>query len=273
MTKEEYLKAKVKTGHQLVESNGVWWEAKAKGYCKTAIPYELVPLEKAKPGMGLAWKGFNHRIENEKKASGFWKPFVMDGEQLSSWSLETLESGNRRRRIKKGLAHNVVEKLNSLDGHQEAFSRILKSTAIRNGHGHPPEYYEVPNGPWWKTIERVFEYTEFWCAFQNGKMAGYICLHVMGDRVIVDGVKSDTDMLPDCPMDAIIYHFLVDLQKRGGINEIWYGGKSNRPTLDAFKESFGFKVKYIPFRTRFLGGLLPYPKWLNRYIKRGDDEQ
>lgn len=273
MTKEEYIQKKQQQGHVMHQANGVWWERTRKGYCKPAVLYDAIPPKEAHPGIAASFLGLNHRLPSDQGATGFWKPFMMRGEALRDWSLDTLESGNRRRRIRKGLKGNTVEKLEALEPHKEAFKRILKSTAIRNGHGHPPEYYDDDSTGWWSTILRVAHYTEFWAAFQNGKMAGYICLHVMGERVVVDGVKSDTEMLPDCPMDAIIFHFLTDLQQRGGIEEIWYGGKSNRPTLDAFKESYGFKVEYIPFKTSLLGGYLPYPKWVDRWVKRGDDEQ
>ncbi|MBI1305692.1 MAG: hypothetical protein GC181_03650 [Bacteroidetes bacterium] len=272
MTKEEYVKAKIEAGHLIHESDGIWWETTKKGYCNTAILYDEVDPRKSKPAFGKSYIGYSHRIPEGRTATGVWLPFVMGEEGINSWSLEGLQSGNRRRRIKKGLKFNEVKLITDLSEHKEAISRILKSTAIRNGHGNPPEYYDMDKSSWWNTIQKVAKYTEFWCAFQEGELAGYICLHVMGDRVIVDGVKSDTDMLPNCPTDAIIYSMLIDLRSRGGIKEMWYGGKSNRPSLDEFKTSYGFEVKEIPYTTRLLGGYLPLPKFVESFIKRRDDQ-
>lgn len=269
MTKEEYVQAKIKSGHIIHKSGEEWWEKTAPGYCKTAAIYEPLDPKNAKPSFMESIKGFSYRVKDEKKASGFWKPFVLSGKEIAEWTVEGLKSGNRRRRIRKGLKHNTVKKVDDISVYRESVSRILKSTAIRNGHGNPPEYYDLENTKWWETIIRVSNYTEFWCAFQEDKLAAYICLHVIDDRAIVDGVKSDTDMLPGCPMDAIITNIILDLQERGGINELWYGGKSSRETLDKFKESFGFQIQEVPYRTRVFGGILPYPKILNKWIKRG----
>lgn len=273
MTKEEYINKKLQQGHIMHQVNGVWWETTRKGYCKPAILYEEITSKLAYPGIVKSFVGINHRLPSAKGATGFWKPFIMREEVLKSWSIDTLERANRRRDIRKGLRNNIVLKLDSVDDYRGDIQRILKSTAKRNGHGLPPEYYSNDNNVWWNTILRVSQYTEFWASFQEDSMASYICLHVMGNRVVVDGLKSDTELLKNCPVDAMMHCVLMDLKQRGGIQEIWYGGKSNRPTLDKFKESFGFAVENIPFRTSLLGGYLPYPKWLDRLVKRRDDEQ
>ena len=264
MTKEEYIEAKKRAGHRLHLNDGVWWETDRAGYCKTAIRYEAHNALEVKPKFAESYKGYNHRVYDERQAKSKWTPLIMNEEKLQNWSLTSLESGNRRRRIKKGLKNNVVKLVEDINPLKEEFVRVLKSTAIRNGHGNPPEFYDMNKSEWWKVIDTVAHYSEFWCAFQDDKLAAYISLQVMGDRVIVDGVKSDTDMLPGCPMDAIIYNFLMDLQGRGGIKEIWYGGKSDRPTLDKFKESFGFEIVEVPYTIRMLGGLIKYPSSLKK---------
>ena len=242
------------------------------GYCNTAVPYDEVESLKLKPSFSNSFIGYSHRVPTGKGSTGYWLPFVLDAEQISEWELEKLESGNRRRRIRKGLRETEVRQLENLDQHKEEFSRILKSTAIRNGHGNPPEHYDLDNDAWWDLIKRVANYTEFWASFVDGQMAAYICIHVVGGRVIVDGVKSDTDLLKHCPIDSIIYHILISLKERGGIKEMWYGGKSNRESLDKFKESYGFKVQKIHYITRMLGGYIPFPDFMEKFIKRRDDQ-
>ncbi|HCQ16326.1 MAG TPA: hypothetical protein DIU20_08695 [Cryomorphaceae bacterium] len=270
MTKEEYIEGKMKSGFKLHKSHGVWWETSRKGYCKPALMYEPLSPKEARPSFSQSYIGYNYRVKDKSKASGFWMPFIMGEEGIKNWSLDDLKSGNRRRRIRKGLRENEVQKIDNVEDHKESIRRILKSTAIRNGHGYPPEFYDDDeSGAWWKVITDVANYTEFWCSFSEGTMSAYICLHVIGDRVIVDGVKSDTDLLQTSPIDAIVYSILANLQKRGGIKEMWYGGKSTRPTLDSFKESFGFEIVEVPFKTEMLGGIMPYPKFLNNWIKRG----
>ena len=267
MTREEYVRGKIEAGMDIHLNDGVAWQKTKKGYCKTAIPFEIVESGKQKPRFSDSFVGLNHRISSMEGATGSWKPFILRDEEISNWSLETLQSGNRRRRIRKGLKNNEVIKVESIADFRQDISRVLKSTAIRNGHGHPPERYNLDNSEWWQVLLDIEKYTEFWCAFQDGKLAAYICLHVIDERIVVDGVKSDTDMLPGCPIDAIVYNIITSVQQRGA-KEMWYGGASNRPTLDKFKESYGFKIEEIPYRTSFLGGLVTMPEFFNRFIKR-----
>ncbi len=266
MTKEEYVEGKIKAGHILHENDGVWWETTRKGYCKPAVKYEIVRPRAAKPAFAKRIIGYNHRVEHMNQASGYWQPFLMKEEGINSWSLDNLSSGNRRRRIRKGLRNCTVEVVKDIHQYKEDISRILKSTAIRNGHGFPPEYYDMEKKEWWEVIEKVALYTEFWCAFSEGKLIAYICLHVMGERVVVDGVKSDTDFLSNCPIDAILHGIMTSLKERGGIKEMWYGGKSSRKTLDDYKESYGFEVVKVPYTIRLGAGLIKYPKFMGRNL-------
>lgn len=267
MTKQEYLGGKAEAGMKLHTSNGVVWQSTKTGYCTTAVPFEVIQDLSKKPKLSKAFVGLNHRVADGIKPTGFWRPFILRDNDLITWSIDNLESGNRRRRIRKGLLNNEVIKVLNIKDYKDDFSRILKSTAIRNGHGNPPEYYDMNKSSWWDVLLNLQKYTEFWCAFQDGKMSAYICIHVIDNRVVVDGVKSDTDMLPLCPIDAIIYNIITSVQSRG-VNEMWYGGESSRPTLDKFKESYGFKVESIPYLTYFFGGWLRMPRALNKYIKR-----
>jgi len=263
MTKEEYINRKISEGKELHLHDGTWWETTKKGYCKPAVLFDEIIPGKVKPLLSKSFIGYNHRIADPSKATGFWYPFILKKNELGNWSLDNLKNGNRRRRIRKGIKLNSVRVVENLEDYRSDFSRILTSTAIRNGHGKPPEYYDENNTEWWKTILQVSKYTEFWCAFTENSLAAYICLHVMGNRVVVDGVKSDTDLLPTSPIDAILYHMITDLSKRETIEEIWYGGKSNRPTLDKFKTSYGFEIVQVPYQIRLAGGLLKYPKFVN----------
>ena len=268
MTREEYIKGKIESGHTLHQNNDVWWETTRNGYCKPAIPFDEVKATKAKPAMSKSFIGCNHRVPNKAGSSGYWLPFVLDEQGIKEWSLEGLKSGNRRRRIRKGLRNCEVKRLENVQTYRSDFSRILKSTAIRNGHGNPPEHYNEDKQSWWDLILRVNHYTEFWGAFHEGMLVAYICFHVAGDRVVVDGVKSDTEWLQTCPIDAILFNFITDIQKREGIKEMIYGGKSDRPSLDKFKESYGFRIEEIPYRIGVMGGYLYVPKFVKRMLKR-----
>lgn len=265
MTKKEYVERKIMAGHELHKHDGVWWETTRNGYCKPAVLFDEVIPKKSRPIFSKSYMGYSHRVSNSASATGVWTPFILKNDELTSWSLAGLKSGNRKRRIKKGLKFNEVKVVKNIENYKADFSRILISTAIRNGHGKPPEHYDMNKIEWWKKIVQVAKYTEFWCAFDDGALSAYICLHVMGDRAVIDGVKSDTDLLNNCPIDAILYHIITDLSARGTVKELWYGGKSNRPSLDKFKTSYGFQIVEVPYQIRIAGGLFKYPRFINNF--------
>jgi hypothetical protein len=259
MTKEEYIEAKKKAGHIIHQHDGVWWETSRLGYCKPAVRYEAFEPLEVRPAFERSFIGYNHRVLRDNHATGFWKPFIMKGEELQQWEVKKLSSKGRKSSITKGLRENEVRRLDLIDNYKKDIANVLISTAERVGHGFPASYYALDNPKWWEVLKKIEPYTEYWASFYEGKMTAYICIHVMGDRVVVDGVKSDTDLLNKCPIDALLYSIITDLQHRGGIKEIWYGGKSDRPSLDKFKESYGFKVSRTPYTIRFAGGLIKYP--------------
>lgn len=267
MTKEEYIEGKLSAGHFIHQHDGIWWEKTRKGYCKTAILYEAISAGK-RPSLSNSFVGFNHRTFEKKAASGFWEPYLLKEEEIENWSIENLKSSSRRSSIRKGLRSNNVKQIENIIGFRESFSSVLKSTSERTKHGFPPGYYDLEKDEWWLLISKVANYTEFWGAFQGDTLTGYVCIHVAGDRVIVDAVKSDTKYLSTNPIDAIMYTIMTDLKQRG-IREIWYGGKSNRQGLDRFKESYGFQLVEIPFNMYLIGGLLKYPRFLDKYRKKG----
>jgi len=268
MNEEEYIKKKIISGHKIHYANGTWWENLRSGYCKPAIPYKPLEPGISKPDFNKSYIGYNHRVIKLSDATGIWKPYMLRDEGMLNWSIENIKS-SRRRNIKSGLRKNEIYRISDLTDYREQISGILKSTAVRNGHGHSAGYYDLEKTEWWDVIMRVSRYSEFWIAMQEGVLAAYVNIHIVGNRAIIDGVKSNAEMLSSNPTSAIIYSIILSLQERGNISELWYGGKSNRPSLDKFKEYFGFEVVDVPYKTYMLGGYLPFPKMLNRFIRRG----
>ena len=265
MTKEEYVQKKISAGHSIHFNNGTWWENSKNGYCKPAVLFEEIIPGRTKPQFSKSYIGYNHRIADPSKATGFWHPFILKKEMLDSWEARNLKSKGRKSSIKKGMKTNKILRVKDIVEFKRDLSQLLKSVAIRTQHGHPPEYYNMNNTAWWNTLERVANYTEFWMAFNQEKLAGYICIHVMGNRVVIDGVKVDTAFLNASVIDGTLATIILDLKARGNIDEIWYGGKSDRPTLDKFKTSYGFELIEVPYQIRLLGGAVKYPAMLNKF--------
>ncbi len=254
MTAEEYLTARKLAGFPLHRHNGMWWENVRWGYCKPAILYEEVDPQRQAPAFWRAALGCVHRVPPGRAASGHWHSLIMRREQIARVSLETMES-KRRNLIRKGLRLNQVVKLSDLKPYREDLTQVAISTAIRNQRGHPPEYYRKHGDEWWTTILRGSAYTEFWGAIHEGRLIAYLAVQITGHRAIIDGAKSMTEFLHVNPNDALVFTFLESCRDRGTIAEIFYGGWStDKPSLNHFKESFGFRGEKIPYLRRVFGG-------------------
>ncbi len=260
MTVQEYIMARQSAGFRLHFHDGLWWENDRWGYCKPALLYEPAIPGKQAPARLRCVLGYAHRVAAGEPSSGEWHALVMRQPAISQISLEAVE-GKRRNCIRKGLRCCQVAQVRELAPYRNDMTEIAISTAIRNGRGLSPEYYRQENEAWWRSIIRMVPYTEFWGAFHEGRMIAYLAIHVAGHRAIIDGAKSLTEQLNQCPNDALVFRFLESCRERGTIEEIFYGGWSeDKPTLNRFKESFGFAGERIPYLRRMFFGLVNCPR-------------
>lgn len=265
MRSDDYIKAKRDAGLHLHFHDGVCWETTRWGYCKPAIPFEEVEVNACKPSRLEAFIGYGHRVKDPNITSGNWYALIMPRETIADWSLTSSVDGKRRNSIRKGLRNNQVLPIDILSPYRDDLTAIAISTAIRNQRGFPPDYYRDHNEEWWQAILRVATYSELWGAFNEGRMIAYLSVQVAGRRAIIDGAKSMTEHMQACPNDALVFSFVDSCRARGGIEEIWYGHWSiDKPTLNDFKQSFGFESRKIPFYRKVCFGLLPMPELLSK---------
>lgn len=257
MTVEDYIAAKKAAGLDLHFHDGVWWQTVRRGYCKPAILFEAVDPRRQAPAFWRAAIGYTHRVEQGQAASGEWHPLIMDQARIAAVSLESVGQ-KRRNLIRKGLRMNQVVQIEDLEPFRRDLTEIAISTAIRNQRGHPPGYYRERNDEWWSSILRGAAFTEFWGAIHEGRMIAYLAVQVAGHRAVIDGAKSMTEHLNANPNDALVFTFLESCRDRGTVKEIVYGGWStDKPTLNQFKESFGFSGVKIPYIRKLFFGCIP----------------
>jgi hypothetical protein len=259
MTVEEYIAAKQAAGFDLHLHDGVWWQNLRWGYCKPAVPLEEVDPVRQRPAFGKSAIGYAHRVPEDAPRSGFWRHLVMRRPQIAGFMLDQLES-KRRTSIRKALRCNEIIRVSDLDRYRRDMTDIVISTAIRNRKGHLPDYYREQNDEWWQSIRRVSGFTEFWGAIHEGRMIAYTAVQVAGRRAVFDASKSMTEYLHARPNDALRYTLVESCRARGTIEEIISGGWSaDKPTLNTFKESFGFAGLKIPYIRKMVFGLFNNP--------------
>ena len=259
MTVQEYIAAKQAAGLQVHLHDGVWWETTRWGYCKPAILYEEVDPEKQRPARSQVVLGYAHRVPDGARHDGYWHSMVMRQPQISNYSLDDLES-KRRSSIRKALRLNEIQRITDLPRFRKDMTEIAISTAIRNKKGHAPEYYRENNEEWWQSLIRRSVYTEFWGAVHQGRMIAYLAVQVAGHRAVFATGKSMTEYFSARPNDALRFTVLESCRDRGTVNEIISGGWSlDKPTLNTFKESFGFSGQKLPYIRKMFFGLLKCP--------------
>lgn len=267
MTVQEYIAARQAAGFALHLHDDVWWEQVRRGYCKPAILFESVDPERQAPSRRKVALGYTHRVPPGARQSGAWHAMIMRQPKIAEFSLQSVDA-KRRNSIRKGLGCTEVRLVHDLSGHRKDMTEIAISTAIRNKRGYPPAYYEEKNDEWWSGITRGAAYTEFWCAFHEGRIIAYFAVQVAGHRAIIDGAKSMTEFLHANPNDALVYTFLESCKARGTVNEIFYGHWSeDKASLNRFKESFGFAGEKIPYLRKMFFGWLDYPSRAEGLIK------
>ena len=269
MTAQDYIEARRAAGFSLHFHDGLWWETSRWGYYKPAIPYEWATPGQQRPARLRCALGYVHRVHDGEPCTGEWHTVIMRKPKISQVSLEAVDS-KRRNCIRKGLRGCQVELIRDLRPFRSDMTDIAISTAIRNERGFPAAYYRQENDRWWNAILSMAPYTEFWGAMYQGRMIAYLAVHVAGHRAIIDGAKSVTEQLKQCPNDALVYTFLESCRERGTVAEIIYGGWSaDKPTLNRFKESFGFSGERLPFLRRLFFGLIRCPKKAQAVLEGG----
>ncbi len=261
MQSDDYIKAKRDAGLHLHFHDGVCWETTRWGYCKPAIPFQEAEPDTQRPSLLKTFLGYGHRVRSSKFASGYLQALIMSEATIARWCLTTSVDGKRRNAIRKGLRNNQVVRIENIAPFRDDLTAIAISTAIRNQRGLPPNYYRDHNDEWWQSLLRVTTYSELWGAFYGGRMIAYLSVQVAGQRAIIDGAKSISEYLYACPNDALVYSFVDSCRERSGLEEIWYGHWSeDKPTLNDFKQSFGFERRKIPVYRKALLGLIPMPQ-------------
>jgi hypothetical protein len=259
MTVEDYIAAKQAAGFDLHFHDDVWWQTLRWGYCKPAVPLEEVNPAQQRPAFGKTAVGYAHRVPEDAPRSGYWRHLVVRPPSIAGFALDTLSS-KRRSSVRKALRCNEIIRVDDLDRYRKDMTDIVVSTAIRNKKGHLPEYYREKNDDWWRSIRRVANFTEFWGAIHQGRMIAYTAVQVAGYRAIFDASKSMTEYFHARPNDALRYTLLASCKARGNIDEIISGGWSaDKPTLNTFKESFGFVGVKIPYIRKMFFGLFRNP--------------
>jgi hypothetical protein len=212
-----------------------WWRAKPQ----FAWPLDFFTAYEHRPRVprGQAMLGRQYPVAPEQANSRVHFNVIRD---LTGYGLETVAS-QKRRAVRKGLRNLDIAPLNPLDAASTEEAReVWNSHVARTG---------------WSTAYEPRAFTRLWRPLadhagttvlgardrSDGLLCAFLVLRTVARCAWIDTIASHTDRLENRPNDAIIFAALHEASRTPGIQHANYFLRCNLPTLEAFKQSLGFR--------------------------------
>lgn len=269
MTYDEFIERVLAIGYDVHLNEGVWWIKTAPFFYEPVVPYQVLEYASSKPKFHKALLGYSYLVSNEHYANRYRSIMLMNEERLKCFGMNSLPS-KRRNKVKKGLKLTENRKIDSVEDVIDDMKEILISKAKRTHHEVSPDYYVKHYQEWRDSVIKQFNIDkgkkEYWGSFYNGSLIAFFTMIQINDTMIINTGSSHTDHLDKCPNDALRFVFLEycrDLKDcKKVISGLW---SDNKPSLNEFKESYGFDKVDLPVYTEYR---FPFIKVLAMKLKR-----
>jgi hypothetical protein len=251
MKAEQYIEQQIKAGYKIHLHDGVWWQQYAPWFYRPVVPLQKLTPGSVRPSRLLSVLGYSHLVDDPEIANKYWPVMMLKEESLELFSISALSS-SKRARVRKGLKLNEVRKIANIDPVITEMQQICISAAKRTGHGRPPEYYVKNAGEWEAFMRKEFAIPgrEWWGAFQGDVLVAYYYAYLVDETMFISAAKSHSDYLQNCPNDALLFSFLEFCRGLEDCRRVIFGDWSDAPSLNEFKERYGFqKVDLLMYTT------------------------
>lgn len=264
MTSKEFIDRVLDIGYDVHFNDDVWWIKIAPYYYEPVIPYQVIERGAARPNLFKALLGYSHIVPNWSQANKTKAVMLLNEEKLRSFGMSSLPS-KRRNKVKKGLRLTESKKIDDIEAIIDDIKEILVSKAERTKFGDPADYYTKNYDDWKATLIKQFNIDkgqkEYWGSFYKGKLIAFFTMIQIDDLMIITNGSSHSAYLNKCPNDALRFDFLEYCRKlkdcRKIISGLW---SETKPSLNEFKESFGFERVELPVYARYNLNLVPIAK-------------
>ncbi len=259
MLAEEFIAQQIKAGYAIHFHDGVWWQRAAPFFYRPVLPLQEILPERARPKLSKLFLGYRHITSEGSHVNKRWSVLLLDDEALRTFSIKSISS-SKRARVRKGLSHNEIRRIESFEQVADKMQTICISAAHRTGHGKPPDYYTKHYTEWRDFMSREFSIPgrEWWGAFHQGVLVAFYYAYQIEETMFISAAKSHTDFLAHCPNDALLYSFLVYCRDLGDCSRVIFGDWSEVPSLNSFKERYGFRRADLPVYAWYT----PAVRWL-----------
>lgn len=254
-----YAKLMAAAGHRVVETASTWWyEAHPRWFLSVPIHQELEPTvnEIASVFAAGAW------AVRFPCALGLGPTTYRSVCDDPGYDLSTLGS-TARRATRRGLERCTVRRVDFQELPAIGGLDISRSTLQRQ-HRAVPGDHDLYWGRLFAAAATIDD-VECWGAFTDGELGAFVIAVTVGSSYYLLVLKSDTDLLPQYPNNALVYTVTQEALRRRHITEVSWGLEplmANLDGLERFKTGMGFQERPIGQRLEvkpWVAGLLRGP--------------
>jgi hypothetical protein len=244
MNSEAYIEQELKAGCRAHYNQGVWWHSHYAGGCKTVLPFQQIVPGSATPRLAKSLLGYNHLAPRDACPAGLAAFYLLRGQALNAYSLESLNDGKRRAILKAQRAGIVISRITSLEPLWEDLRALAMSATARTGYGKPAEFYRTHFQQWQESLRKEFAKPdrEWWGAFHQEKLGAYMYGYLVDGTMHLANVKIHADFVKQHAGDLLLYSLVEYSKTLNTCSQVDVGRRSpNSPSVDKWKELHGFE--------------------------------
>ncbi len=269
MEEEEYIKQQISSGYTIHHHDGVYWQKFAPFYYKPVLRLAEITPGESRPSSLKSIFGYSHVVPEERHGNKIWSIMLLSEDKLSEYSMKSISS-SKRARVRKGLKNTTIKRIDQIGALIDDIQEVCISAAKRTGHAKPPEYYVSHYNEWRSFIEREFALPQrdWWGVFDESRLIAYYYAYLVDDTMFINAAKSHTNFLTKCPNDYLLFTFLEYCRDLNDCKKVIFGDWTpNAPSLNQFKEKYGFEKTDLPFYTRYNPLIFLAKKIVEKYRK------
>ena len=246
-----YVEERQRAGCRTHYHDGIWWQQPWPLYAKPVFDFRAFPPGTARPLRVRALFGYSHQVAEAHMGNRSLEYMILEGEDLSSFSLDRLPA-KKRNQVRKGLKQCEIQPLEAIESWLEHIREIYISQAQRHTEFHdapatPPSFYVNHADRWRKRELRYLTGAgrEVWGALVEGRLVGFLVSRQVEEVRVIEKVKSHSDYLQCCLSDGLYFTVLAETARQGTCRRVVNPGVRGGG-LDRYKEQFLFKRTEVP---------------------------
>jgi hypothetical protein len=253
MTIDEFVAQEERAGAHFHRAGDVWWQQVKPFYCVALPLFRKIRPGDARPPQLAALAGYEHPVPDDAASNAVVG--IMTLEEPRRYELGGL-SAKRRGHVRRGLRSVSVRRIESVEVIASEGHRVNVSAIARMGWGGDRRHYTDPRR-WAEGMRATFNLPdrEGWGAFVEGRLVAYLLAYELEHNLHICALMSHSDALSLYPNDALLHTFLESCRQRAGIGRVVFGYWCAKPSLNEFKQRFGFRPSALRLHRHLFPGL------------------